>query len=195
MKKTLKHGLSAILLGSLCLSVAGCKGKSQSVEWDPANNNIGYQWKDVTKPLLENSDNDISFRIISSKNSLALDYKDMQVFKNLDKSTNVHVNWENITESSYTTQKSLLLSDQKRFPDAIYHAGFSNKELIQYGTSRHILTAIDEYLEYMPNFKKILTDRPDIKAALESPDGHIYSLPRIEEMGLKSYPNILFIIL
>ena len=193
MKKTLKHGLSAILLGSLCLSVAGCKGKNQSVEWDPANNNIGYQWKDVTKPLLENSDNDISFRIISSKNSLALDYKDMQVFKNLDKSTNVHVNWENITESSYTTQKSLLLSDQKRFPDAIYHAGFSNKELIQYGTSRHILTAIDEYLEYMPNFKKILADRPDIKAALESPDGHIYSLPRIEEMGLKGYPNILFI--
>ena len=45
----------------------------------------------------------------------------------------------------------------------------------------------------MPNFKAILEARPDIKSALQSPDGHIYSLPRVEEMGLKSYPNILFI--
>ena len=45
----------------------------------------------------------------------------------------------------------------------------------------------------MPNFKNILEDRPDIAEALKSPDGHIYSLPRVEEMGLKAYPNILFI--
>ena len=56
-----------------------------------------------------------------------------------------------------------------------------------------MIIAIDKYLDYMPNFKAILEKRPDIKAALESPDGHIYSLPRVEEMGLKEYPNILFI--
>ena len=162
-------------------------------DFNPKNNTIGYQWSDTTKPILADSENEISFKITSSKNSLALNYNDMKVFKDLEASTNVHANWENISESSYATQKSLILSSQSRYPDALYHAGFSNKELIQYGTSRHVLTAIDEYLEYMPNFKAILEKRPDIKAALESPDGHIYSLPRIEEMGLKAYPNILFI--
>ncbi len=76
--------------------------------------------------------------------------------------------------------------------DAIYHSGFSNLKLYNYG-KRNRIVAIDNYLKYMPNFSKILTDRPDIKEALTSPDGHIYSLPRVEEMGLKEYPNILFI--
>lgn len=191
--KKMKYLLALAFGAASALSLASCGKGKQSIDWDPNNNTIGYQWKDVTKPILENSNNDISFKIVSSKNSLALNYNDMQVFKDLDKSTNVHVNWENISEASYSTQKSLILSSPNRYPDAIYHAGFSNKELIQYGQSRKALVAIDEYLEYMPNFKNILEKRPDIKAALEGPDGHIYSLPRIEEMGLKQYPNILFI--
>ena len=192
MKKGFKLLTASVFGAALGLTLASCGGgtgeKTGSVD-----DKLGYQWQDPTKPILASADNDVSFRVISSKNSLALDYKDMLVFKNLDKSTNVHVNWENISESSYETQKSLILSSPNRYPDAIYHAGFSNKELIQYGTSRHVITAIDEYLDYMPNLKAILEKRPDIKSALQSPDGHIYSLPRIEEMGLKAYPNILFI--
>ncbi len=192
MKKSIKVGALAMLCASMGITLASCGSGSNGDNFDPKNNSIGYQWSDVTKPILNDSKNDITFKVTSSKNSLALDYNDMQVFKDLESKTNVHVNWDNISESSYSTQKSLILSSPQRYPDALYHAGFSNKELIQYGTSRKVLCAIDEYLDYMPNFKKILTDRPDIRAALENPDGHIYSLPRIEEMGLKQYPNILF---
>ncbi len=193
MKKNFKLSACTALAAAAVVTLASCGTTNGPTNWDPQNNTIGYQWQDVTKPILKDAKNDVSFKIISSKNSLATDYNQMKVFKDLDASTNVHVNWENITESSYETQKSLILSSPARYPDAIYHAGFSNKELIQYGTSRKVLAAIDQYLDYMPNFKKILNDRPDIKAALQSPDGHIYSLPRIEEMGLKAYPNILFI--
>lgn len=190
----MKKFILAALVLLVTLTLASCGGSDgDGGNFDPHNNTIGYQWADPKAPILEKANSDISFKIISSKNSLALDYKDMKVFKDLAASTNVTANWENITESSYATQKSLILSSPARYPDAIYHAGFSNKELIQYGTSRHVLVAIDEYLEYMPNLKAILEKRPDIKAALQSPDGHIYSLPRVEEMGLKSYPNILFI--
>jgi uncharacterized lipoprotein NlpE involved in copper resistance len=71
------------------LSLVGCNSKPQTDEFDPKNNNIGYQWEDPTKPILKEANEEVSFRIISSKNSLALDYKDMDVFKNLAKSTNV----------------------------------------------------------------------------------------------------------
>ena len=74
--------------------------------------------------------------------------------------------------------------------DAIYHSGFSNLKLYDYGR-RNRIVAIDKYLNSMPNFSKILKDRTDIAEALKSPDGHIYSLPRVEEMGLKQYPNII----
>ena len=193
MKNKLKIVLANVAIAASVLTLASCGKKQSSIEWDPNNNSIGYQWKDLSKPILDNPNNDISFKIISSKDPLAIEYNDMQVFKDLYKQTNVNVNWENISASAYETQKSLILSNPSRYPDAIYHAGFTNKELIQQGASRHVLAAIDEYLEYMPNFKKILEARPDIRAAIEAPDGHIYSLPRIEEMGLKAYPNILFI--
>ena len=65
-------------------------------------------------------------------------------------------------------------------------------DLIRY-SRRNTFVAFDEYLDYMPNFKRILEERPDIKARLTLPDGHIYSLPRVEEMGLKQYPNLLYI--
>jgi putative aldouronate transport system substrate-binding protein len=46
----------------------------------------------------------------------------------------------------------------------------------------------------MPNFSKILEERPDIKSQLiNEEDGKIYSLPRIEEMGLLQNPNLLFL--
>ena len=45
----------------------------------------------------------------------------------------------------------------------------------------------------MPNFSKILEERPDIRAQLTSEDGKIYTLPRVEEMGLLQNPNLLFL--
>ena len=187
--------LVLLLLAIISLvTITACdSGEKEKVEFDPHNNTIGYQWEDTTAPILAQPNANITFNITSSKNALALNYNDMKVFKDLYASTNVSVNWNNISETAYGTQKSLILANKSKWPDAIYHAGFTNKELIQYGTSRKVIVAIDEYLEYMPNFSRILEERPDIRAALESPDGHIYSLPRIEEMGLKAYPNILFI--
>lgn len=191
MKKQIL-GLALAVTASFSLASCGGGGNKPTVDFDPHNNNIGYQWTDVNAPILS-KDTDITFNITSSKNALANNYNDMKVFKDLKASTNVNVNWNNLSESAYQTQKSLIMSTASRHPDAIYHAGFTNKELIQYGTSRKVIIAIDEYLEYMPNLKRILEERPDIKSSLQSPDGHIYSLPRVEEMGLKQFPNILFI--
>lgn len=188
----MRKKLATLFCGLSILALASCGGDNQVIDFDPENNTIGYQWTDSSKPILESKNDDIKFNITSSKNALAMNYNEMKVFTDLYESTNVNVNWDNISETAYSTQKSLIMANPKKYPDAIYHAGFSNKELIQYGTSRNVIVPIDEYLEYMPNLAKILENRPDIKSAIQSPDGHIYSLPRIEEMGLKTYPNILF---
>lgn len=181
------------LLSVLTFAMVGCGGGGTTNDtFDPNNNDYEYQWTDPSKPIIK-AGTDVQFKIYSPKNSLADNYNDMEIFKSLQNSTNVKINWENVTETAYGQQKSLILANSSKYPDAIYHAGFSNKELIQYGSSRNVIVAIDEYLDYMPNFKAILEARPDIKEAISSPDGHIYSLPRVEEMGLKQLPNLLFI--
>ena len=154
----------------------------------------GFQWKDPAAPILnaEGAKN-ISFRVYSSKNASALDYNDMKIMSDLFAQTNVQVNWENVSESVYSQQKNLIFGNADNRPDAIYHAGMGAGEIIKYA-KRKVLVPISDYLDYMPNFSKLLSERPDIKnQLLNVEDGKIYSLPRIEEMGLLQSPNLLFL--
>ncbi len=180
-----------LLALSAVMSITACNNQRRRAE-DKDEEEIGYNYTDPDKPIVKDK-NQVKFSVTAPKNSMALDYNDMLVFKNLEDQTNVVVDYNNLSESQYQTQKQLILADVNNLPDALYHAGFTNKELVQYGSNRKTIAALDEYLDYMPNMKRILTARPDIKAALQAPDGHIYSFPRIEEMGLKSHPNLLFI--
>ena len=138
---------------------------------------------------IENTENDHEFTVLAVKDDAVKDYNSMPVFQKIAQDTGKDV---------YYTYNSSMQYNNNPDPvgisgiDAIYHSGFSNLKLYNYG-QRGRIVAIDEYLEYMPNFSRILTERPDIAEALKSPDGHIYSLPRIEEMGLRQHPNILFL--
>lgn len=129
------------------------------------------------------------FTVLAVKEEAVKDYNDMQVFKDIAAAAGKDVHWTFRTSTQYNSSTDKVGINGV---DAIYHAGFSNLQLNDYG-KRNRIVAIDEYLDSMPNFKKILDSRPDIHEALKAPDGHIYSLPRVEEMGLKTYPNILFI--
>ena len=160
----------------------------------PLSATYGFQWEDTTKPILnEKGAQELSFQVYSSKNASALDYNDMKIMADLYAQTNVQVNWENVSESVYSQQKNLIFGNKDNRPDAIYHAGMGAGEIIKYA-KRKVLVPISDYLDYMPNFKKLLEERPDIRAQLLNiEDGKIYSLPRIEEMGLLQSPNLLFL--
>ena len=129
------------------------------------------------------------FTILTVKEETVKDYNNMPVFKALAKATGRDVYWIYNTSTQYANNTDPVGISGI---DAIYHSNFSNLQLYNYGRSGRI-AAINQYLKHMPNFSKILDDRPDIAEALKSPDGNIYSLPRVEEMGLKTHPNLLFI--
>ena len=196
----MNKGIALILALLMVLSMAGCKsggkdsGKQENAGVDKLVSEYGFQWKDTNAPILnEKGAKELSFSIYSSKNASALDYNDMKIMQDLFESTNVYVSWENVSESVYSQQKNLIFGNADKRPDAIYHAGMGAGEIIKYA-KRKVLLPISDYLEYMPNFSKILEERPDIKNQLINvEDGKIYSLPRIEEMGLLQNPNILFL--
>ena len=199
--KNAKKWIALLLAVLLALSLAAC-GSDKKDEGDKATaqggssltETYGFQWTDTSKPILnEKGAAEISFTIYSSKNASALDYNDMKILNDLRAMTNVQVNWENVSESVYSQQKNLIFGNPEKRPDAIYHAGMSAGEIIKYA-KRKVLVSISDYLDYMPNFKKLLNERPDIKNQLvNTEDGKIYSLPRIEEMGLLQSPNLLFL--
>ena len=195
----MKKLISVVLLLAMMLSLTACGGgktetKQEGAGIDALVADYGFQWTDTAAPIVnEKGAQELSFTIYSSKNASALDYNDMKIMQDLYASTNVNVFWENVSESVYSQQKNLIFGNADDRPDAIYHAGMSAGEIIKYA-KRKVLVPISDYLEYMPNFSKILEERPDIKAQLINvEDGKIYSLPRIEEMGLLQNPNLLFL--
>ena len=198
--KSLKRIGAVVLAAAIASSLAACgsssgeKNTSSQADVSALVNDYGFQWEDTTKPILnEKGSQEIKFSVYSSKNASALDYNDMKIMQDLYDQTGVNVSWENVSESVYSQQKSLIFGNSENRPDAIYHAGMSSGEIIKYA-KRKVLVPISDYLDYMPNFKKLLEERPDIESQLINiEDGKIYSLPRIEEMGLLEFPNLLFL--
>lgn len=195
----MKRFVALATLVAFTLSLTACGGggsttaTASSTDIDQLVSEYGFQWADTSAPILNDAGAEaLSFNVYSSKNASALDYNDMKIMQDLKASTNVTVNWENVSESVYSEQKNLIFGNADDRPDAIYHAGMSPGEVIRYA-QRDVLLPISDYLEYMPNFSKILEERPDIRAQLTSEDGKIYTLPRVEEMGLLQNPNLLFL--
>ena len=149
----MKRLVSLLLLAAMMLSLAACSGgndkKQADSDVDTLVSDYGFQWTDPESPILnEEGSQAISFNIYSSKNASALDYNDMKIMQDLYESTNVYVNWENVSESVYAQQKNLIFGNSSDRPDAIYHAGMSAGEIIKYA-QRNVLLPISDYLEYM----------------------------------------------
>ncbi|NOU76706.1 extracellular solute-binding protein [Paenibacillus sp. LMG 31458] len=129
----------------------------------------------------------VTLKMVSPKAALAPSYNEMEIFKRLEKSTNVHIDWNNIPDTDYKEKKNLLLASGD-LPDAFYNADFSDYELITYGKDGTIIPLEKLIDQYAPNLSKLLKERPDLKAAITAPDGHIYGLPTWEENELGTNP-------
>ena len=116
-----------LVVAMLCLlfalvPFAGCAGgggPSQSLD------ELGYQYKDTSKPIIAEKGAQ-KYDIISQKNPQADDYNDMKVLNDLEDSTNVDIQWQNLSAGQYAEQKNLIMSDKRNWPDSIYHAYFSD---------------------------------------------------------------------
>ncbi|MDQ0852177.1 putative aldouronate transport system substrate-binding protein [Arthrobacter sp. V4I6] len=69
----------------------------------------------------------------------------------------------------------------------------TDAEIATYSASGTLIPLEGLIEKNAPNLSKLLAERPDIKAAITSSDGHIYSLPSVEELGLVQFPHAMAI--
>ena len=144
MKKLISLLLALVILLSMtaCGGGGGSSKPAESADLDKLVSEYGFQWTDPSKPILNDKGaQEISFNVYSSKNASAKDYNDMKIMQDLYESTNVFVNWENVSESIYSQQKNLIFGNKDQRPDAIYHAGMGAGEILKYA-KRKVLVPI-----------------------------------------------------
>lgn len=156
MRKTLVALLLCVAL--LCASVAGF-----ATEY----------------PLTESGD---TFRMIIRIRPLHSDANDMELFKQMEALTGIHVEWDQIQQAEYDEKKNLILSANTDLPEAFFGKFSLNAaDLVNYGSQGVLLPLNDLIEEYAPNLKALFERRPDIKQMCTAPDGNIYSTPYVQE--------------
>ena len=105
------------------------------------------------------------------------------IFKRLEESTNVHVEWRAIQSDQWGDKIQLEMSNAKTLPDFVFDAGFGEADLLKYAKNGVIIN-LEEYIDkYMPNLQKVFEQAPEYKAMCMDADGHIWALPWIEQLG------------
>ena len=117
-------------------------------------------------------------------------FKELEFFKELEKDTNVIINWNMSSDDGWNEKKSLLFASNM-LPDAFYGIEIlSDVDIMKYASQGMLIPLNDLIDQYMPNFKSILDRRPQYKAQITAPDGNIYSLPTINEISPTTHDKL-----
>ncbi|MFC4811693.1 extracellular solute-binding protein [Paenibacillus sp. GCM10023250] len=95
--------------------------------------------------------------------------------QDLEKRTNVKINWQVVSSNDWGDQKSVMLASGK-LPDVIIgDLAFGDSDIVN---NLGIFRPLDEYVDkYMPNLKAAMQESPELKKLSTFPDGKMYSLP------------------
>ena len=111
----------------------------------------------------------------------------MGFFKEMNEMTNIDFKFKTATSDQYKTQKQLAFGSQE-LPDVFFGGQFTPAEEIDYGTQGMLIPLEDLIEEHAPNLKKIMEQFPDLKASITAPDGHIYTLPGLDNLSHSMAP-------
>ena len=172
MRKIMKKVGCILLTASLFLSLTGCGNNENTSSVNTGGSTAGVTEEHVT------------FKIFAEISPLSPDNSEKTLVKQMNEAMGVNVEWNCVAGDTVTERKNLILNTGADMPDAIMGAPLSDYELITYGGSG-MLISLEDYIneENMPNLWKVLEQRPEVLATCTMPDGHIYSLPGISEMG------------
>lgn len=189
-RKLEKRILMGVLAAALTVSGAGC-GKSSGNPKEPAGIQEEENFNSTGYPIVKEP---IELNVLIAVGPMSGDFNKMQVFKDLEAKTNIKVNFEQVPPNAWGERKNLALASQN-MPDVIIGGigGMSDSEVIKY-SNQGILVPINSYIdEYAPNFKKLLTEKPDLDAVIRNQEGNIYGLPFYNEQEMERIPDNLFI--
>lgn len=213
MKKFLKIGSVLVVLCLLIGLISACKSSktdNSSVATDVQNSGtsdvsaVSGTSGTATNSAQASTENFIedtnSQKIVKSKITINMfvpkspiqpNWGDMVLFKELEKRTNIHINFEQSLLSSYAEKRSLKWEDKKNPTDAFFLA--NNMDEVVLYSSRGALTPLNDLIDkYAPNYKKWLDKYPQIRKVATLSDGKMYSFASVDTIGgqaAKQYIN------
>lgn len=178
--------LSLVVAGfSSCVPSATDNGGSKPTSGDTTSGGSVVVKKDGL-PIV---DQPLTYEIAAStqKNK---NFKELEYFQNLEKETNIIINWNMSSDDGWKEKKSLLFAGTD-LPDAFYGQDIlTDIDVIKYASQGMLIPLNDLIDDYAPNLKAVLDANPEYRKQITSPDGNIYSLPTINELNPTTHDKL-----
>jgi putative aldouronate transport system substrate-binding protein len=137
-------------------------------------------------------DNTVTLRIFAEKGIYhRKPFNELPVPAKYEKLTNVHIDWIEVPTTAMQEKKNLMLASND-LPDA-FSMAMPDFDLVTYGSAKVFIPLQDLIKKYMPNYQKVIAQKPDIPKFTTAPDGNIYSLARLNEGSWMRQLNIVSI--
>ncbi|PKL10775.1 MAG: hypothetical protein CVV52_16710 [Spirochaetae bacterium HGW-Spirochaetae-8] len=169
----MKRGASVILIVLLALITASglfAQGQRAPEAKGPEANFYSEGTKIVEQK--------ITLKGFGSKYSGNAEWDDnMLVWQELEKRTNIRVEWETVVNTEART-KALTLFAADDLPDLFLKNALNMTDVRKFAVSGQLID-LKQFMDagYMPNFKKAYDNDVNLQIALTEPDGKIYTLP------------------
>lgn len=185
----MKKFISALLVGAMTVaSFTACvPQKTSSAPAASASASSTGSAQGFHAEGLPISDQKVTYEV-AAKTRQNKNFADLEFFQNLEKETNVHIEWNMSSEDGWKEKKGLLFAGE--LPDAFYgQAILTDVDVIKYA-SQGLLIPLDDLIDkYAPNVKKLL-ENDEYRKQLTAPDGHIYALPSLTELNPTTHDKL-----
>ncbi|MEC0239985.1 extracellular solute-binding protein [Paenibacillus dokdonensis] len=172
-----KSALVLLLIAAACLVFSGCSSNGSSKQVDPANKDAPDNFNAEGFPIVNEP---ITLTMFASRSAANGPYKDMFMFKEYEKKTNIKFEYNDVPSEGFDEKKNLVFG-KKDLPDIFYKASISNDQLMKYGSSGALFPLEGLIKKYAPNIQSLFDQYPEVKKAVTTPDGHIYGMSSIIE--------------
>ncbi|AEC01728.1 extracellular solute-binding protein [Parasphaerochaeta coccoides] len=161
--------IMAVLLVLLVAGMASAQGVRSTAPTE-ADNFIPSGTKIV--------ENKITLRGYGSKFAGNAEWDDnMLVWRELEKRTNVRIEWETVVNTEARTKAQTLFAADD-LPDLFLKNALNMSDVVKFSASGHLVD-LKQYMDagLMPNFKEAYDNDVNLRIALTTADGKIYTLP------------------
>ncbi|WP_339320669.1 extracellular solute-binding protein [Paenibacillus sp. FSL R10-2734] len=168
-KMTTKKLSVSLLAAAMVFGIAGCGGNN-------TNNAATSETSSYNKEGLPIVNEPVTLKVLTVRwGSMGDTFTQNQWLKDLEKNTNVKIDWQVMSSNDWAEQKSIMLASGT-LPDVIIgNQTFGDSDIVN---NLSFFLPLDDYIDQnMPNLKAALEENPEMKKISTFPDGKIYSLP------------------
>ena len=146
-------------------------------------------------PVVKEGEEAPTLRMILQRRVGGSEWEQLWIAKYIATYLNVKLEVEMVDNAEALAERKTLMFAGGDLPDLIMNMDLSTNDIITYGQMNGQLLKMDEYIseELTPNMVKWFEENPAAKATATTPDGHIYTLPKMMAVDNEGDLRRLFI--